>query len=142
MVSTRASLHASRSSNFIGMEGLEDGRALLRQKMEDGIWKIEPDLPSSIYYLPQAQPAPDLPSPNSDLPQALPAPDLLSPKSHLPSPAGRLAPHARDQMRHGDAEADQAEEDHHERTGEDDEEGPEHAQGLRRKRLPRGDDQR
>ncbi len=69
-----------------------------RKKMEDGMQKIGLDLPS----------------PNCDLPQALPAPDLLSPKSHLPSPAGRLAAHAGDQMRHGDAEADQAEEDHDE----------------------------
>jgi hypothetical protein len=95
-------------------------------KIEDGIQKAGPDLPS----------------PNSDLLQALPAPNLLSPKSHLPSPAGRLAPHPLDEVRHGDAEADKAEENHHQRAGGDEDEWTHHGQCLAGETLPCRNDER
>lgn len=45
-------------------------------------------------------------------------------------------------MRHGDAEADQAEKHHNQRASEDEEERTEHRKRLRRERLARGDDKR
>jgi|694.fasta_scaffold39805_9 hypothetical protein len=54
----------------------------------------------------------------------------------------QLASHACDQMRHGDAEADKAEQNHEERAGGDEEKRSQHGQRLAGETLPCGNDQR